>query len=53
MGSFCGDCVHVNVCRYVKKVKEYENRPTEVISGTGPVIRYTVVDCKDFLSNKK
>ena len=42
--SYCDDCLHVKVCRYVKDVQKFEDKPPVYGSGNeeGPVVGYTV-----------
>ena len=40
--SYCDDCVHQRVCKYIKQVKEYEAKAPEVSTVIGPVISYSI-----------
>lgn len=44
--SYCDDCIHFQVCKYVKDLRKYEEKPA-VYGGDvseGPVVRYQI-DC--------
>ena len=40
--SYCDDCIHKEVCKYTKQVKEYENKAPVVSTVTGPTVAYSV-----------
>lgn len=42
--SFCDDCIHESVCRFVKDIKEHECAPVKYLNGytNGPTIKYAV-----------
>ena len=42
--NYCDDCIHNDVCKYVKDVRKYEDQPITYVDGsaTGPVLHCTV-----------
>ena len=40
--SFCDDCIHVGLCKYEKRIREYEERAPVLLSGNDSVnVRYS------------
>ena len=42
--SYCDECVHQKVCRFIKDIQKRESAPVEYLSGytDGPTIKYAV-----------
>ena len=41
--SYCDDCIHLLVCKYVKQVKEYEGKAPIVVSTVvGPIVTFSI-----------
>ena len=42
--SFCDDCIHKNVCRYIKDIQKFEDKPPAFKSDNeeGPIVTYSV-----------
>ncbi len=40
--SYCDDCIHTQVCKYTKEVREYEEKRPVYGTGLGSVIVFAV-----------